>query len=286
MRPAGKPKLPCAARRGAVLALSLIVPLCAVADDQPLWEWGLGPSVVAFSDYPGSASLHLYALPLPYVRYRGTFLRADREGLRGQLLDTSIVAVNVNLGASVPVRSRDDAARTGMPNLDALLEVGPVLAVHLWSTESRRFLLDARMPTRLALTVSSTPRAVGGYLAPQLDLDVRHLGGAPGWSLGLLAGPLFASQRYNQYFYSVPPRYATFARPAYSAPAGYAGSEFIAAISRRFRGFWVGGFVRYMNLEGAVFGDSPLLQRHQDFAGGLGIAWILGRSSRHVEAEE
>ena len=173
-----------------------------------------------------------------------------------------------------------------MPDLDALLEVGPVLAVHLWSTRSRRCQLDLRVPARLAFTVSSAPREVGGYLAPQLNLDIRGVGGTPGWNLGLLAGPIFASQRYNQHFYSVTPRYATATRPAFDATAGYAGSEFIAALSRRFPQFWVGGFVRYMNLDGAVFAGSPLLRRRHDLAGGLGLAWILGRSARRVEAEE
>lgn len=272
--------------RGVLLALTLILSPGARADPRPLWEWGLGPSVVAFSDYPGAASSHRYVLPLPYIRYRGTFLRADRDGLRGMLLDTPRVSLNLGLGASVPVRSRDAVARTGMPDLDALLEVGPVLAVHLWSNESRRCQLDVRVPARFAMTVSSAPRDVGGYLAPQLNLDVRHVGGMPGWSLGVLAGPIFASQRYNQYFYSVAARYATAARPAYNATAGYSGSELIVALSRRFPGFWVGGFVRYMNLQATVFADSPLLQRRRDLAGGVGVAWIIGRSARRVESEE
>jgi len=274
--------LPCA----VLLALSLILPRCTLADSRPLWEWGVGPSVVAFNDYPGAASSHRYFLPLPYIRYRGTFLRADREGLRGILLDTPRVALNVSLGASVPVRSRDAAARTGMPDLEALLEVGPMLAVHLWSNESRRCQLDVRVPARLAVTVSGAPHDVGGYLAPQLNLDVRRVGGTPGWNLGLLAGPLFASQRYNQHFYSVAAAYATAARPAYRAAAGYAGSEVIVALSKRFPGFWVGGFVRYLNLESTVFADSPLLQRRHDLAAGVGLAWIIGRSARRVESEE
>ena len=275
-----------AMRCGVLLALILIVPPCALADSQPLWEWGVGPSVVAFSDYPGAASSHRYLLPLPYIRYRGSFLRADREGLRGMLLDTRRASLNLSLGASVPVRSSDTATRAGMPDLDALLEVGPVLAVHLWSNESRRCQLDLRVPARFAFTVSSAPRDVGGYLAPQLNLDVRHVGGAPGWSLGVLAGPIFASQRYNQYFYSVAARYATATRPAYNASAGYAGSELLVALSRRFPAFWVGGFVRYLNLRSTVFADSPLLHSDHDLAAGVGLAWIVGRSARRVESEE
>jgi len=271
---------------GLLLALGLMAACGARADSRPLWEWGLGPSVVTFSDYPGATSSHRYLLPLPYIRYRGTWLRADRDGLRGLLLDTARVSINVSVGASVPVRSSDAPARAGMPNLDALLEVGPVLAVHLWSNESRRCQLDFRVPARLAFTVSAAPHEVGAYLAPQLNLDVRRVGGTPGWNLGLLAGPIFASQRYNQHFYAVAPAYATPARPAYDTAAGYAGSAIIVALSRRFPRFWVGGFMRYLDLEATVFADSPLLQRRYDLAAGVGLAWIIGRSARRVESEE
>jgi outer membrane scaffolding protein for murein synthesis (MipA/OmpV family) len=272
--------------RVIVLTFSVMVTSGARAESRPLWEWGVGPSVVTFSDYPGAASSHRYLLPLPYIRYRGTWLRADRDGLRGLLLDTARVSINVSVGASVPVRSSDAPARAGMPNLDALLEVGPVLAVHLWSTRSRRCQLDFRVPARLAFTVSAAPHDVGGYLAPHLNLDVRHVGGTPGWNLGVLAGPLYASQRYNQHFYSVAAPYATAVRPAYDAAAGYAGSEIIVALTRRFPKFWVGGFMRYLNLEATVFADSPLLQQRYDLAAGIGMAWVIGRSARRVESEE
>ena len=247
---------------------------------------GSGPGVARISDYPGSLYYRTYLLPFPYIRYRGKFLRSDRDGVRGIVLDRPRVSLNISLWATVPAYSEHDEARAGMPNLDALVQLGPSLDFHLWRSDGDRMQLDLRLPARVALTVASPPRDVGWIAAPHLNLDIRHIGAAPGWDLGILAGPLFAAQRYNQYFYSVPPAYATAQRPAYDAPGGYAGAEIITALSRRFRNFWVGGFLRYESLHGAAFKSSPLIQTQSDVSGGVGIAWVIWRSRRDVEASE
>jgi hypothetical protein len=44
--------------------------------------------------------------------------------------------------------------------------------------------------------------------------------------------------------------------------------------------------VRYDNLSGAEFEDSPLVRRQNYLTGGIGIAWMIGRSKRMVESEE
>jgi outer membrane protein len=264
----------------------LLAPRCVHAESRPLWEFGLGPGVVRFNDYPGSLSHRSYLVPFPYIRYRGKFLRSDREGMRGIVFDQPRASFNISLWATVPSHSGDDTARAGMPNLDAMVQFGPSLDLHLWRSEGDRMQLDLRMPVRVAFTVASPPRNAGWVAAPHLNLDIRHMGAAPGWDLGILAGPLFATQRYNEYFYSVAPAYATAQRPAYDAPAGYAGTEIITALSRRFRNFWVGGFLRYETLHGAVFGNSPLIQTQSDLSGGLGFAWVFARSARDVEASE
>jgi len=107
-----------------------------------------------------------------------------------------------------------------------------------------------------------------------------------GWNLGLVAGPLFGDRKQHQYFYSVAQQYATPERPAFVAPSGYAGVQFLVALSKRFPSYWVGGFLRYDSLSGAVFGDSPLVKRSNYLAGGIAIAWIIGESSRRVEVTD
>jgi MipA family protein len=266
--------------------LALLATQSGYADPQPLWELGAGAGVVEFSDYPGSATTRVYPVPVPYVRYRGEFLRSDRDGVHGILFNQPRISLNVSVGASVPVSSHDDPARAGMPNLSAVLEAGPSLDLHLWWSSDRSVTVDLRIPARLGITVSTQPEAIGWSLAPNINVDLLHLGGSNGWDVGLLTGPLFATRGYNQYFYSVAQEYATPDRPEYTASAGYAGSEVTAAISRRYPRFWVGAFARYLNLEGATFVDSPLVQRRNDLAAGVGFAWMISRSSRLVESSE
>ncbi|WP_230970485.1 MipA/OmpV family protein [Nitrogeniibacter aestuarii] len=258
----------------------------AGAADAPLWEVGLGVGAVSFPDYRGSDRQRVHAVPVPYVVYRGEFLKADREGVRGVFFDSDRVEINVSLGASVPVDSDGNDARRGMPDLDPTVEIGPSVDVTLWRSAGQRAKLDLRLPLRWATTVSGEFRDVGMVFSPRINLDVRDPFGYSGWNLGLLTGPIYADERNHAYFYDVAPRYATATRPAYEADGGYSGTQFIGALSKRYPGYWVGAFVRYDTLSGAAFEDSPLVKRDNAWAAGFGIAWMLGQSSQRVPIDD
>ncbi|CAG9167058.1 MipA/OmpV family protein [Cupriavidus respiraculi] len=254
--------------------------------ERPLWEVGLGVGGVSFPQYRGSDQRSNYVLPTPYFIYRGEVLRADRNGVRGKLFDSDRVELNVSLGLSVPVKSSDNDARRGMSDLKTSVEIGPSLDVNLWHSGTDRTRLDLRLPVRLAVTLESSPRAIGWIFSPNLHLDVANVGGLRGWNLGLTAGPLFATGRYHEYFYSVDQQFATAARPAYQASGGYSGSMALASLSKRFRHIWVGAFVRYDRLDGATFENSPLVRRKDGVAGGLAVTWVFGESSTKVRSRE
>jgi outer membrane protein len=254
------------------------------ADDKPLWEFGLGAGVLALNDYRGADTTHVYLLPVPYFVYRGTLLKSDREGLRGLLVNQQRVELNLSVSATPPARS--DAARTGMPDLRATFEVGPQLNVHLWRSTAEHLKLDLRVPARAAFTFEAIPHYVGVFVAPNLGLDIAQHGGEYGWKLGLLAGPLFATRRYDDYFYTVAPQYATAARPAYQASGGYAGSQILASLSRRYPSFWIGAYVRHDTLAGASFAASPLVERDSYWSTGFAVMWMIRQSTRLVESEE
>jgi len=59
--------------------------------------------------------------------------------------------------------------------------------------------------------------------------------------------------------------------------------QFLAALSKRFPKFWVGGFVRYDTLKNAVFEQSPLVTSKSYFAGGFAVSWIFSESKQRVE---
>ena len=253
------------------------------AEHKPLWEAGLGIGAVTFPDYRGSDRTQTYVLPVPYFVYRGEFLRADRNGVRGRFFDSDRVELNVTMNASAPVDSRDNATRHGMPDLKPTVEIGPSLDLTLWRSGGKRAKLDLRLPLVTGITIEGSPKSTGWQFSPRFNLDLQDPAGMGGWNLGLVAGPLFGDRKQHRYFYSVAQQYATPDRPAYEAHPGYAGVQLLVALSKRFPSYWVGGFLRYDSLSGAVFGDSPLVRRQNYLVGGIAMAWIIGESSRMVD---
>lgn len=248
---------------------------------RPLWEIGLGVAGLRLPDYRGSDHNRTYVVPLPYLVYRGKWLKADRDGARAMLFDSDRFKVDVSVAASTPARSRDNDARAGMPDLSAIGEIGPDLNFTLLRSAERGGLrLDLRLPVRAAFTVQRSPRFIGTTFSPKLNLDVGKVAG--GWNLGLQTGPLFADSKYHEHFYSVDAAYATADRPVYRARGGYAGWQALAATSRRIGDVWIGAFVRFDSLRGASFESSPLVRRDSALTFGLGASWILFTSSERV----
>ena len=268
----------------AAAALAAAAGSAARAEPKPLWELGLGAGALIFHDYRGADTMHVYPVPVPYLVYRGKFLRSDHNGLRGKLFHQEHIELNLSINGTTPVRN--DSSRHGMRDLRPTVEVGPALDVHLWKSADTRLKLDLRLPARAAFTVQSAPSLVGVFLAPHVNFDIAERRGDDGWKLGLLAGPLFATRRYDDYFYSVAPQYASADRPAYEARGGYAGMQFLAALTRRYPRYWLGAYLRHDTLAGASFAASPLVKRESYWSGGFGIAWIIRQSTRRVESED
>jgi outer membrane scaffolding protein for murein synthesis (MipA/OmpV family) len=264
--------------------------MCAVsaggagAEQLPLWEGGMGAAVLSLPHYRGSDERRAWVLPFPYVVYRGEFLQADEKRVRGLFFKTERAELDVSVNGTPPVDSSDNDARRGMPDLDATLEIGPSLNFLLVRTEDRKTRLELRLPVRGVLATDlSHVDFVGWVFQPNLNVDVKDAFGQAGLNLGLLAGPMFGDRRYHQYFYGVDPAFATATRPAYNAAGGYAGTQLLVALSRRYRSFWVGGYARWDTLNNAVFVDSPLVRTNHSFAAGIAAAWILGESKIKVD---
>jgi outer membrane protein len=276
-------------RRRALLICSVLLALSASAAhaaEKPLWEFGLGIGGLEFPDYRGSDETKVFPVPVPYVVYRGRFLKADRDGVRGRLFDREQAELSLSVNATIPVDSEDNSARRGMPDLKPTIEIGPSFDVHLWRSADRDVKLDLIMPLRVPITLESSPHSLRWLFAPRLNIDFENFAGHAGWEFGAGVGPVFASDKFHQYFYSVPARFATAERPEYRADGGYSGMHLLAAVSKRFPKYWVGAFLRYDWLGGAEFEDSPLVRRQSYFAGGFGIAWMIGESKRRVTTDD
>ena len=253
------------------------------AEQLPLWEAGAGVTVLHLSHYRGSNQYQTWVLPIPYLIYRGDFLDADERRMRGLFFRTDRSELDVSVFAAPPVRNND--ARRGMPDLDATFEIGPTLNVFLLRSDDRKKSLELRFPARAVVAVSSSHiHQVGWIFQPNLNLDLYDAFGFRGWTLGLLAGPVYADRGYNRYFYEVDPAFATPERPAFSAGGGFGGMQAIAAVGMRSGRLWIGGFAKWDSVHGAAFEDSPLVKSTHNFSSGIAAAWVFGESSTKVEA--
>jgi outer membrane scaffolding protein for murein synthesis (MipA/OmpV family) len=264
-----------------------LLPMNTWAGQFPVWEAGAGIAVINFPDYRGSDERQTYLLPIPYIVYRGEVLKVDRQQVRGLFFKSDKVELDVSVNGSVPVKSQDNRARQGMPDLDPTLEIGPSLNFLLHRSSDKKFKLNMGLPIRAVIASDfSHVRHAGWMFQPNLNIDFLNVLGADGWNFGIVAGPMFSDRRYHQYIYGVDPAYATAERPAYSSRGGYAGSQLLAALRKRYPGFWVGGFVKWDNLNGAVFADSPLVKTKQYLTAGFAVSWIFSRSKTTVEADD
>jgi outer membrane scaffolding protein for murein synthesis (MipA/OmpV family) len=267
------------------LTLLLALPFASPAEELPRWELGLGIAPLIIPDYPGSDETRTYLLPFPYFVYRGDIFSIDRDGLMGHLASSDRLRLTISGDAGVPVKSEDNDARTGMPDLDPTLELGPSLDICLDARcghEQWQFSIPLRF---VVATDFSHFNNAGWVLNPRVTFDKRFEAGAWRYDLGMAAGLLFANERQHDYYYQVDPAFATPARPAYDADGGFSGSRFGFALTGRKRDLWAALFLRYDNLSGAEFEDSPLVRTRHSLTAGFSVAWVLARSRTLVTRE-
>jgi outer membrane protein len=249
----------------------------------PLWEVGVGVGTIYLPDYRGADHTSSYTLPFPYFAYYGKLLRVDRSGIQGRLFGTDRVLLNLSLAAGVPVSSRVNEARAGMPNLDPTVEIGPSLDIRLWRDTTSGSSLWFKIPARAVFSLSIADTAQQGwFFSPFLTYGTTGTGPLKRWRFNVSMGPMFADSAYHDYFYEVTPAYATADRPAYSPGGGYSGSRITVSMQRRVQRLWLGVFARYDNLSGAAFADSPLVRTKDYFIMGLGVTWIAAESGSRV----
>ena len=272
---------------GLISAVAVVLGLAATgarAEQLPLWEAGVGATVLSFPDYRGSDERRTWVLPFPYFVYRGDYLKVDERRVRSLFFKTGGVELDASVNGTVPVKSSENDARRGMPDLDPTLEIGPSLNIDLTRSADRKTQLELRLPVRAVIASDFKSVDFAGWVfEPALNFDVHDAFGNPGLKFGVLAGPMFSNRRHNEYFYAVGPAFATATRPAYSPGGGYAGAQLIAGLSKRFRNYWIGGFARWDTLHNAAFDNSPLVRTNQSFSAGIAAAWVLRESKTLVE---
>lgn len=250
----------------------------------PLWELGLTAAAARLPHYIGSDEYENYVYPLPYVIYRGDILRADREGVRGIFYKGEKFETSLSFWGNPPV-SDDNEARQGMPELDAIGEVGPALRYYVYRYGWQDHLyLQAAIRTAISFGFNGGFDIDTGYQGWHSSLDLSYQNKSSfedqKLSLFLKAGLHFADSNYNDYFYGVANQYATSQREAYDADAGYAGLSLSSSLYKELTPkLSIGCYARWNNLNGAVFEESPLVRDKNNYAIGSVLVWKLAASS-------
>ena len=256
------------------------------AQQYPTWELGAGVAAVSAPQYAGSNQRSNWVLPVPYFVYRGEHWRIDREAITDQLFKLDQWQLDLSFGLAPPVRSTDNHARQGMPDLNPAFEAGIALKRRLWSSADHDSGLRFTLPLRAVEATNLRDFDYAGlvteptliYTIGMLDPEKLH------YNLSL--APRFASTRNNAYFYQVDSAYATADRPQYTARGGYAGTHLTLGATQRLGHWWMGAFVRYDNLHGASFEDSPLVKTRDDYWLGFALSYVFMQSNTMARSAE
>jgi outer membrane protein len=260
------------------------------AGEFPLWEAGFGATGITIPDYRGSNQQRFYALPMPYLIYRGDVVKLDRKGLYSLLFHSDRVRLNFSADGGVPVESKHNTARSGMPDLDPTFQIGPSLEICPFGDCRSNGAVQLQVPVRAVFAIAedfSHAKGIGFVVNPRISFDFKNVGPGGGWFFGFSVGPLFATDKYHNYYYTVDQQYVIpGVRPAYDARGGYSGSALLMGLTKRFKHIWFGTFARYDYLGGAAFKDSPLMRTDHSFSAGFGLAWVFAQSKTMVQATE
>ncbi|WP_213994853.1 MipA/OmpV family protein [Arsukibacterium sp.] len=267
-----------------LLASVAIAWFCAVvkaepANELPLWEAGLLGLSIEQLAYPGSSEQVQRNFILPYLIYRGDFLRADRGNVGLRAYKSDNLELDVGFAAALGASESDIAEREGMPELGTLVEAGPrlrwTISDNIWGSRLR---LD--LPVRAVFDVEEGMRYSGVSIEPSLFADVTTTAELS-YTFGVSA--LFGSEKLTDRFYQVAEQFSSTSRPEFDAKAGLVAIRVSGAISKKFSSKWRGfSFARYETVSNAKNQHSPLVVKNGGWSVGVGVTYIWARSAQTV----
>jgi outer membrane protein len=267
-------------RSASVLFAGLALYSAAHAQGLPLWEIGAVAFGVSQQAYPGADQQVNRALALPFVIYRGRYLRADRDSARLRALKTPRVELDIGFAGAFAARSDEIDARRGMPDLGTLVEAGPRLKWNLaqGAADER---LSLELPLRGVFDLDDRAAHRGMSFEPELAYARRAQGR---WSASTSVSAIVADQRMARTLYAVAPAYARADRPAYQARRGLVAWRLAASFTRQITSDWLlFGFARIDSVAGAANRASPLVRRSAGATLGVGLSYTWRRSERSAE---
>ncbi len=227
---------------------------------------------MSYPDYLGSNHSNSMIIPFPFIDYHSKKLDIDQDGIKQQLFSIDGLSLRLSINGSLPVTS--SGSREGMRNLDPSGEIGPALVYSLYKREKLTIKLD--FPIRAIISSDfKTNIEYRGYKSdPKIALDYK----SNGYLFQFQTGGVWTNSRFNNYIYGVDSSSVTKDREEYKAEAGYIAYKTSIGLSKKLKKVWIGGFIRYYNLNGAISKNSPLKEQNSALYSGLFIAYLFDKS--------
>lgn len=182
----------------------------------PLWEIGGFGVGVSLQACPSSDQQVNRGLALPFLVYRGQFLRADRERAGLRAIATPRFEIDIGAAGAFGANSDDIDARRGIPNLGTLVEFGPRVKWNL-GTGPGGGAWRLELPLRGVLDISERGTYRDLAFEPRLVFQLRA---NAGWGYMTSLSAIVADQRLAKTFYGEDPIVARVDRPAFEAQSG------------------------------------------------------------------
>ena len=257
----------------------VLTPWFGQAEEKPLWEFGLGAGALHQPCYVGSREDCENVFPVVLPIYRGNFFKSDEQGVRAEFVSDERYEFDVSADFNFAVDSDEVELREGLPDIGNLLQIGPTLKYTPHKSHLSEVFIN--FPLRVVLEIEDVSTRSAGYTFSPGVVYKRRIDDSS-WRITTGLSVLFRTQDFNELYYTVEPRFATFDRPQFKSGGGFSGTRLqLALSSNTAKNLWV-FFIRYDNINGTNFADSPLVETQHSVTAGLLYSRYLFKSEKTV----
>lgn len=244
------------------------------ASAETVWKLGVGVGDITANSYPGSDETQNITSPIPYLKIKTEWFDLDNEGLHTNWFKNTRFRLDFSFDLGLPVDSNENTTRAGMPDLDPVGQVGPLLIYQLHDSKILKWQLH--LPLSYAYAIDGVDaKSIGWTSNPRIYFNYLYGDTKFPLDISVSLGTVYGSDDFHQYYYNVESPYVTAGRDSYSASEGTAGYRFNFSMTRRMDGYWLGLYLRYQDLSGSVFADSPLVKQQDYWFVAIGASWLF-----------
>lgn len=234
------------------------------------WSLGIGVGFYSIPDYPGAEHTNNILAPIPYLEYKGPRLTLSNGRISSLLFNSEKIVIDISADGTPPVKSENNGARKEMPDLDPVLEVGPALELYLWRDARNKIFFDVPLRYGLASDFKRT-KGIGWLSNPRIKYHFHY----QQWRFRAGLGPIYASEKHNNYYYGVDEAFSAAYRQPYSPDRGYSGFLYSLGMQKRQGRLKFDAYFRLVDLAGSERENSPLVKRDKSLLWGSSITWIF-----------